>query len=274
MDQRAGGDALSSAGRSPAVAADGTSPSEDTATEEADGAPSPRPPPLAAVPGHGQQSEGRRRRRRGQEKQESGRAPLPRTEGDRAAPQGRAAREGRAGQRRRRAPGKRARRDPGQQEGHARLRDSSVRAHGALVRYSSSLNTTRQQRQGQRERFEPNGPGSANRDYEDEVGRWYQDRVSDQQRRPRFQPPDLGTSRPRRERERFEPYRPGSAERLYDGEDGSHRYGRYQHQGPGQQRQSRFQLPELGPSRPRQERFEQYELGSAKRGYDDEEGTG
>ncbi|EJK49099.1 hypothetical protein THAOC_32056, partial [Thalassiosira oceanica] len=39
MDQRAGGDALSSAGRSPAVAADGPSPSEDAATEEADGAP-------------------------------------------------------------------------------------------------------------------------------------------------------------------------------------------------------------------------------------------
>ncbi|EJK66789.1 hypothetical protein THAOC_12254, partial [Thalassiosira oceanica] len=42
--QRAAGDALSSAGRSPAVAVDGPSPSEDAATEEADGAPSPRPP--------------------------------------------------------------------------------------------------------------------------------------------------------------------------------------------------------------------------------------
>ncbi|EJK73730.1 hypothetical protein THAOC_04631, partial [Thalassiosira oceanica] len=41
----------------------------------------------------------------------------------------------------------------------------------------------------------------------------------------------------------------------------------------GQQRQSRFQLPDLGSSLPRQERFEQYELCSAKRGYDDEEGT-
>ncbi|EJK54490.1 hypothetical protein THAOC_25878 [Thalassiosira oceanica] len=47
----------------------------------------------------------------------SGRASLPRTEGAKAAPQGRAEREGRAGQRPRRAPGKRPRCDPGQQEG-------------------------------------------------------------------------------------------------------------------------------------------------------------
>ncbi|EJK74447.1 hypothetical protein THAOC_03873, partial [Thalassiosira oceanica] len=51
MDQRPGGDALSSAGRSPAVAADGPSPSEDAAKEEADGAPSPRPPLRERTPG-------------------------------------------------------------------------------------------------------------------------------------------------------------------------------------------------------------------------------
>ncbi|EJK58174.1 hypothetical protein THAOC_21721, partial [Thalassiosira oceanica] len=38
MDHQRAGDALSSAGRSPAVAADGPSPSEDAATEEADAA--------------------------------------------------------------------------------------------------------------------------------------------------------------------------------------------------------------------------------------------
>ncbi|EJK59428.1 hypothetical protein THAOC_20353 [Thalassiosira oceanica] len=121
--QRAGGDALSSAGRSPAIAADGPSPSEDAATEEADGAPSPRPPLRERSPGHGQQAERRddggrqRRRHRRKEKQESGRASLPRTEEGKAAPQGRAESEGRAGQRPRRAPGKRVRRGPGQQEG-------------------------------------------------------------------------------------------------------------------------------------------------------------
>ncbi|EJK72747.1 hypothetical protein THAOC_05687, partial [Thalassiosira oceanica] len=51
MEQRAGGDTLRSAGRSPAVAADGPSPSEDAATEEADGAPSPRPPLRERSPG-------------------------------------------------------------------------------------------------------------------------------------------------------------------------------------------------------------------------------
>ncbi|EJK61605.1 hypothetical protein THAOC_17875 [Thalassiosira oceanica] len=158
---------------------------------------------------------------------------------------------------------------------HARLRDSSIWAHGALVRYSSSLDT-RRQRQGEREHFEPNGPPvSANREYDDEGSR-YQDRVPGRRWWPRFQPPELGTSgtsRQRRERERFEPYGPGSARREYDGEDGGRRYCRYQQQGPDQQRQCHFQLPELGTSRPRQERFELYELGSAKRGYDDEEGT-
>ncbi|EJK73140.1 hypothetical protein THAOC_05252, partial [Thalassiosira oceanica] len=125
----------------------------------------------------------------------------------------------------------------------------------------------------ERERFEPNGPGSAKREHGQEDGSRYQHRVPDQQRRPRFQPPDMGTSRPRRERESFEPYRPGSAERLFEDEDDSRRYGRYQHQGPGQQRQSRFQPPELDPSRPRQERFVPYEPGKAKRGHEDEDGT-
>ncbi|EJK78006.1 hypothetical protein THAOC_00119 [Thalassiosira oceanica] len=86
-------------------------------------------------------------------------------------------------------------------------------------------------------------------------------------------PPELGTSRPRRERERFEPYEPGKAKRGCNDEDGSRRHGRYQHQGPGQQRQSRFQPPELGPSRPRQERLAPYEPGSAKRGHDNEDGS-
>ncbi|EJK58712.1 hypothetical protein THAOC_21138, partial [Thalassiosira oceanica] len=120
---------------------------------------------------------------------------------------------------------------------------------------------------GERERFEPNGPGPANREYDDEDDSHYQDRVSGQRRRPRFRPPELGTSRP-------QPYGLGSAaKREWDYEDCSRRYGRYQHQGSGQQRQSRFQPPELGPSRPRQERLAPYEPGSAKRGHDDEDGT-
>ncbi|EJK43767.1 hypothetical protein THAOC_37756, partial [Thalassiosira oceanica] len=57
----------------------------------------------------------------------------------------------------------------------------------------------------------------------------------------------------------------------YNDEGGSRHY---HHQGPGKQRQSRFQPPELDPSRPRQERFAPwYEPGSAKRGYDDEDGS-
>ncbi|EJK48918.1 hypothetical protein THAOC_32247 [Thalassiosira oceanica] len=218
MDQRAG-DAPRSGGRSPAIAADGPSPSEDAATEEADGAPSPARPsgsgprarPTRRAPRRGGRQ---RRRRRRKEKQESGRSSLPGTEEGKAALQGRAEREGRAGQRPRRAQesarvailasrksgedasrrvpyaGRRGRSDAG----HARLRDSSVRAHGTLARYSSLLDT-RQQRQGGRERFEPNGPGSAKREYDDEDGSLYQDRVPGRRRWPRFEPPELGTQR-------------------------------------------------------------------------------
>ncbi|EJK70608.1 hypothetical protein THAOC_08020 [Thalassiosira oceanica] len=301
MDQRAGGDALSSAGRSPAVAADGPSPSEDAATEEADGAPSPRPPLRERSPGTANKQSAEttggaeeddaaaKRSKRADAPPSRGpkKAKRHRKDGQSAkdepdsaldAPQESACgailasrKDGEDASRRVPDAGGRGRSDAA----HARLRDSSVRAHGALVRYSSSSDT-RQQRQGERERFEPNGPGPANREYDDEVGSCYQDRVSGQRRWPRFQPPELGTSgtsRPRQEREHFEPYGPGSAKREYNGEDGSRRYGRYQHQGSGQQRQCRFQPPEQGPSRPRQERerFEPYGPGSAKREYNDED---
>ncbi|EJK57903.1 hypothetical protein THAOC_22012 [Thalassiosira oceanica] len=298
LDQRAEGDALSSDGRSPAVAVDGPSPSEDAATEEADGAPSPRPPLRELSPGTankqsaettggaGEDDAAAKRIKRadvppfrGPKKpkrhRKDGRSAKDEPDSALDAPQESTCgailasrKDGEDASRRVPDAGGRGRSDAA----HARLRDSSVRAHGALVRYSSSLDT-RQQRQGERERFEPNGPGPANREYDDEDDSRHQHRVSGQRRWPRFQPPELGTSgtsRPRRERDHFEPYGPGSAKHEYDGEDGIRRY---QQQGSGQQRQSRFLSPELGPSRPRQERFAPYELCSAKRGYDDEEGT-
>ncbi|EJK46207.1 hypothetical protein THAOC_35135 [Thalassiosira oceanica] len=137
------------------------------------------------------------------------------------------------------------------------------------TRYQPPELGTSRQRTDERERFEPNGPPvSAKREYGNEDGSRHQRQVPGPGQRPwpRFQPPELGTSRPHREREHFAPYEPGKAKRGYDDEDGSRRHGRYQHQGPGQQRQSRFQPPELGPSRPRQERLAPYEPDSAKRG--------
>ncbi|EJK61607.1 hypothetical protein THAOC_17877, partial [Thalassiosira oceanica] len=295
--QRAGGDALSSAGRSPAVAADGPSPSEDAATEEADGAPSPRPPlrerslgtankqSAETTGGAGEDDAAAKRSKRADAPPSRGpkEAKRHRKDGQSAkdeldsaldAPQESACgailansrKDGEDASRPVTYAGGWGRSDAA----HARLSDSSVRAHGALVRYSSLLDM-RQRRQGERERFEPNWPGSANRKYdgEDGIRRYgrYQHQGSGQ---CRFQPPEQGLSRPRRERQRFEPYGPGSARREYDKEDCNRRY---HHQGPGQQRQSRFQPPELGPSRPRQERLAPYEPGKAKRGHDNEDGT-
>ncbi|EJK66728.1 hypothetical protein THAOC_12320 [Thalassiosira oceanica] len=228
MDQRAG-DALRSAGRrrSPAVAADGPSPSEDAATEEADaadGAPSPRPPLRERSPGTankqsaettggaGEDAAAAKRSKRTNPPSRGPKKPKRhRKDGQSAkakdelysaldAPQESACgailasrKDGEDASRRVPDAGGRGRSDAA----HARLRDSSVREHGALVHYSSSLDT-RQQRQGGKERFEPNGPGPVNREYDDEVGSCHQDRVSGQRRWPRFQPPELGTSRPRR----------------------------------------------------------------------------
>ena len=107
----------------------------------------------------------------------------------------------------------------------------------------------------------------------------YHHQIPRQQRQPRFQPPELSSSRQLRERERFEPYGPGparheyGARREYDDEDSSRRN---HHQGPSQHWQSRFEPPEPGTSRPRRERgsFEPYghPPGPFKREYDDEEG--
>ena len=100
--------------------------------------------------------------------------------------------------------------------------------------YQNQVPNQRQQRQcfgppeqgsgrplrGERQRLEHYGPGAAKREYDDDGRRRYQNQVPNQQRHYRFQPPELGTSRPLRERQRFEQYRPGPAKREYDDENG------------------------------------------------------